>query len=65
MFCSKLLRLGAFLSLLPTIVLPLNAQLSQGGIISGSVAAPDGTQLPRATITLAGPWLPAGYVCHR
>ncbi len=55
MFCSKLLRLGAFLWLLLASLLPLNAQLSQGGIVSGWVAAPDGSQLPQAAITLSGP----------
>jgi len=51
MFCSKLIHIGAFLCLLLAIVLPLNAQLSQGGIVSGSVTAPDGGRLPQATIS--------------
>src|SRR5260221_4813035 len=55
MFCSKHLRLGTFLCLLLAIVFPLNAQLSQGGIVSGSVAAPDSSPLPGASITLSGP----------
>jgi hypothetical protein len=55
MFRGNLLRLGAIVYLLPTIVIPLNAQLSQAGIVSGSVITRDGSQLPQATITVSAP----------
>jgi hypothetical protein len=55
MFRGNLLRLGAIVYLLPAIVIRLNAQLSQAGIVSGSVITRDGSQLPQATITVSAP----------
>jgi hypothetical protein len=45
MFRGDLLRFGAIVYLLHALVLPLNAQLSQAGIVSGSVATRDGSHL--------------------
>jgi hypothetical protein len=52
LFC-KVLRLGIVLTLLAVTFVPLYAQLSHSGTVSGVILAPGGSPVPNAAITLS------------